>query len=293
MHIFQEEFQKHSQITDKLLRKASSYKEKGEYGSALEYYLQSMQEYATAMNAFENWERASQLLDAHSKIHYVEAAELELNVLTTLEGISRNIVVCYLAKNDIQKASYFLSFLDDIVKALDRFASKLNIEKQNYYSNLIKHVELLKAEKSARSADELKLVLGFSNSGLQSDGGNLETCISYYNEQFDKAVKAIDKVKSLWVSGLRKDDSNFSTPETSSACFIATAAYATENHPDIDTFRTFRDKVLLANSLGKLFVRVYYQVGPYLANYVKKNLIIQQLIRRCLRYLATWMRMIF
>ena len=77
---------------------------------------------------------------------------------------------------------------------------------------------------------------------------------------------------------------------TGSGCFVATAAYSTSIHPDLDTFRKFRDHTLLTNPLGRLFVRVYYQIGPQLAQYVNRSLYVKKIVRIFLEKLASFMR---
>ncbi len=48
-------------------------------------------------------------------------------------------------------------------------------------------------------------------------------------------------------------------------CFIATAAYGSPTHPRLDTFRWFRDNILLPFSWGKKIVSFYYHHSPPLA----------------------------
>lgn len=76
----------------------------------------------------------------------------------------------------------------------------------------------------------------------------------------------------------------------SGGCFIATAAYTTSIHPDLDTFRAFRDKRLLTNSVGRLLVHIYYQISPPLASYIGSRRILRDLTHRQLKKLAQWMR---
>lgn len=75
-----------------------------------------------------------------------------------------------------------------------------------------------------------------------------------------------------------------------SACFIATAAYSTSFHPDLDTFRQFRDNRLLTNIVGKLLVSLYYTISPSLARHIEKQPAIKHFLRRKLECLALWMR---
>lgn len=73
-------------------------------------------------------------------------------------------------------------------------------------------------------------------------------------------------------------------------CFIATAAYSNTEHPDIDTFRKFRDTVLLTSFFGRFLVAGYYKIGPILAKYVKNNKNIQMMCRNLLSNLAEFLR---
>ena len=56
-----------------------------------------------------------------------------------------------------------------------------------------------------------------------------------------------------------------------SPCFIATAAYGTPLHDDIDVLRAFRDEYLMANSPGRAFVKAYYTLSPPIAAMIRDN----------------------
>jgi len=62
-------------------------------------------------------------------------------------------------------------------------------------------------------------------------------------------------------------------------CFIATAAYGTELSPEVTILRTFRDRVLLTNSLGQAFVDCYYRVSPPIAAIVAEHELIKRAVR--------------
>ena len=54
-------------------------------------------------------------------------------------------------------------------------------------------------------------------------------------------------------------------------CFIATAAYGTSLHENIDILRSFRDKVLMQTSPGGALVTTYYSTSPPIADALAKN----------------------
>jgi len=64
-----------------------------------------------------------------------------------------------------------------------------------------------------------------------------------------------------------------------SPCFIATAAYGTALHGDIDVLRDFRDEYLMPNPAGRAFVKIYYNTSPPLADVIRENEGLQTAVR--------------
>jgi len=52
---------------------------------------------------------------------------------------------------------------------------------------------------------------------------------------------------------------------SSSKCFIATACYGSEQSPEVQVFRQFRDAHLLRFQIGRWVVRQYYSLSPRIA----------------------------
>lgn len=73
----------------------------------------------------------------------------------------------------------------------------------------------------------------------------------------------------------------------SRACFIATAAYGSEDAPEVEQLRRFRDKHLLTNPLGVVFVRLYYSVSPPIARLIARKPRLRSAIRKTLDLLRS------
>jgi len=62
-------------------------------------------------------------------------------------------------------------------------------------------------------------------------------------------------------------------------CFIATAAYGSYMEPHVKALRDFRDRFLLTNIMGKVFVDLYYAYSPPVADFIEDHASIQAVVR--------------
>jgi len=70
-------------------------------------------------------------------------------------------------------------------------------------------------------------------------------------------------------------------------CFIATAAFGSPVEKHVMLLREFRDTCLLTNSLGRQFVKTYYQYAPPAADFISRHENLKLLVRVFLYPLIT------
>jgi len=70
-----------------------------------------------------------------------------------------------------------------------------------------------------------------------------------------------------------------STDSKGGGCFIATAAYGSYLHPQVQLLRNFRDDCLLTNAPGRAFVAFYYRYSPPLADLIASHPLLRGISR--------------
>jgi tetratricopeptide (TPR) repeat protein len=241
------------------------YQQAGYYDKALKQYKFALNMYISDLATYES----SEVL-----------LEDEISLLFLLFDLVEQIKICYGELNEIHKHFIFLENSIEIIKTLGKYEDKLKVDEFIAYKNISKLIEL--SDEDASVLAEFRAE--FKNTSQFIDNSD----DPIFRELCSKFDKCCSYSKCLLPS--RGVSISSSSSSSSSSCFIATAAYSTSTHPDIDTFRNFRDKKLLTNPVGQGLVSLYYSISPSIANYVNRQPVIKSFLRQQLEHLAEWMR---
>ena len=63
----------------------------------------------------------------------------------------------------------------------------------------------------------------------------------------------------------------------SGSCYVATATYQNSFHPNVVLLRDFRDRFLRKSFFGRLFIDLYYKIGPSLSYLPEHYMFIRRL----------------
>lgn len=124
----------------------------------------------------------------------------------------------------------------------------------NGYDEL--HTESVSAWKSA-----IEITIGLKN--YYSNPAHLESIIQEYEAKIQKYEPEYSAYKKNNSSG----EKTFSSGTKEGNCYIATAVYGSYNCPQVWTLRRYRDYSLASTLKGRLFIRIYYLISPYLVKW--------------------------
>ena len=66
-------------------------------------------------------------------------------------------------------------------------------------------------------------------------------------------------------SQIETPSGHMSIQSHSAKCYVATATYENQFHPNVVILRDYRDRFLRKTFWGRTFIKVYYAIGKYLA----------------------------
>jgi hypothetical protein len=106
-----------------------------------------------------------------------------------------------------------------------------------------------------------------------------------YNESFKDKLLSFNKGSfgvnlEGTITGFRGLQVDLELISIKKGCFIVTACYGNCDTQEVLIFQQYRDEKLLKTHFGRLFVRFYYCVSPYLAKQILKSEFIKKAVRQ-------------
>ena len=187
------------------------------------------------------------------------------------------------------------SFLSSCKPKLNEIGSELGFNDKDFIniSTIIAMnsqgivVEILNNVQSSLTNSVNPYMSDIQKKNIISDALNIfSKCNSLMNKiaDIDMNEEARNKVDSnrRTISQITKDLNKIINPPSSGGCYIATMAYGGYDHPQVLKLRKYRDRVLLNNKLGVLFVKIYYYISPKFVKIFTGKILINKLIKRLL-----------
>jgi hypothetical protein len=119
---------------------------------------------------------------------------------------------------------------------------------------------------TASPSDEAPPQAGAQGSTVTSHIHGLIADKSYY-----VAVRALSSCEAASTTSAVQTQTGVHKFATLHGCFIATAAFGSSMARELGALRALRDRTLLTNPLGRLFVASYYALSPPLANAIASD----------------------
>jgi hypothetical protein len=135
------------------------------------------------------------------------------------------------------------------------------------------------ADNTFLDAEKLKAIPGFSRTVVSANSGsfsftNLDESDTYtVFLQYPRGSQRSGcyNIKPILDQTLSEASGEDDAKATDRRCFIATAAYGSQYHPNLDHFWWFRDRVLLSLPWGQSLVETYYDWSPSLAASIEQS----------------------
>ena len=136
-------------------------------------------------------------------------------------------------------------------------------------------------DKKGEQGDYTILVTGYSLT--DGSNGSIVVCdFSITGEPGETSLVNLSNINlynKMGETGTASANNGTFTITAPSQCFIATAAYGTPLHEDIDVLRDFRDEYLMTNPIGRAFVKMYYTTSPPVADVISENEYLRMIVR--------------
>jgi len=191
----------------------------------------------------------------------------------------------------------FVEWTGDVGTVADVYAAATTITMNGNYSITANFEEMSLVQYDlTTSSTERGSVTAPGEGMFTYDGETVVDLVATPDEgyQFDEWTGDVDTiadieaaVTTITMNGDYSITANF-VAAPSGGCFIATVAYGTSTAEQIDVLRDFRDVVLLESIPGSLFVSLYYQFSPPVADFIAGNQLLRTAVREFLIDPIVW-----
>jgi len=132
---------------------------------------------------------------------------------------------------------------------------------------------------------------------VRTDDGRMVSC------RFEGPLTGVlDQGDRVWVRGgfrsgvliANRITDEYGAVLGQSSCFVATVAFGDPDSPEVEILRAFRSNILERFSAGRLFIDLYWRIGPPAAEWLKHKPIVRCLIKKAfLSPLCVLLKLIF
>lgn len=77
------------------------------------------------------------------------------------------------------------------------------------------------------------------------------------------------------------------TSKSGATCFVATATFRDKDHPTVRSLCAYRDTILIRHKTGRIFIKLYWRIGPVLATWVDKCPWTREPLKKALTIIAS------
>ena len=169
-----------------------------------------------------------------------------------------------LIKTDSFLSNYYSKFIETLFVNLisDNSVSFLNLIKNEFPKSLNDIDHNLKSN-FIESLMRLIIADGIVDDNEITVLNLIGESVGFSGQEVNQILKNINEKKRQEIEKIKE--------ENSSSCFVVTATMGDNQHPVVNDFRFYRDNSLSNNLFGETFIRIYYLIGPFIANIIRKH----------------------
>ena len=112
----------------------------------------------------------------------------------------------------------------------------------------------------------------------------------YINKQITAGIEQSKNPVRIAHSKAKNLNTENVAPAKKEGCYIATAVYGSYDCPQVMILRRFRDQVLSTNFFGRVFIKIYYLISPWLVAHFANQKWFSRFFRKKLDKLISYLK---